>query len=399
MRFKHLFKKDKIAIRSFIKELINSYSLLVDSEKVLDTTTGKLKEIFPELKLYFFKKIDDDFVYNYQKESIHIKKNSKLLHWLSQNQVCLKLSGAITEYIKMDIQAIADLEPQIILPVMLHNRIILIAVISNCKNCEKYLDFFNTIFQLMALAWESTEKVNRQLKQLNNDYQQKKMAMVGRMSSSIAHEIRNPLTSIRSSIQFLSTLLEEKDVKNLVDNILTEVDRINDITKDLLNFSKPKQIVMGIVDLKKILDDIIKLYQQELNEHNIKIYIDLPKDTTQLIKGDQDNLKQVLINFMQNSIDAMEFSNERKISIEVTKRSDSTGIFKWIDTGCGMSNDIIEHIQEPFYTTKKHGTGLGLSIVKQILEQHSYILEIKSKINKGTIFSFNLDFIDSKKKW
>ncbi len=399
MSFTSFFKKDKIAIRSFIKELINSYSLLVDAQMVLDVTTGKLKELLPEINLYFFKKNNDDYLLVKDNETFFIKKNSKLLHWLIQNQTCLKLGGSITEYIKMDIQSIADLDPQIVLPVMLHNRIILIAVISNCKNCEKYLDFFNTVFQLMALAYESTEKVNRQLKQLDNDYQQKKMAMIGRMASSVAHEIRNPLTSIRSSIQFLSSLLAEKDVKNLANNILTEVDRINEITRDLLSFSKPRQIIMGTVDINQLLDSILELYQQKLKELNIKIHLDLPQDKTLFIKGDVDNLKQVMINFMQNSIDALEYSHEKKITIEITKRSDMTGRFKWIDTGCGMTSDIIEHIREPFFTTKKHGTGLGLAIVKQILEQHDYILEIVSKVNKGTILSFNIDFIEPEKKW
>lgn len=396
-----IFKKDNITIRSFIKELINSYSLLIDSQMVLDVTAGKLNEVFSDLQVNFFRKNGEDFICKSPKKDkeIIIKKESKLYHWLSQNQTALKLTRGITEYVKMDIQIISDLDPQLIIPVTLHNKILLIAVLSNCKTCDKNIDFFNTIFQLMALAYESTEKVTKQIKQLDQDYQQKKMAMVGRMASSVAHEIRNPLTSIRSSIQFLSTLLSEKDVKNLTDNILSEVDRINEITRDLLNFSKPRQLLMDTVDIKKLIDDVINLYQQKCKELNIVIELDMPVEKNLLIKGDQDSLKQVLINFMQNSIEAMEFSKEKKITIEINQRSDSTGTFKWIDTGTGMSEEIADHITEPFFTTKKNGTGLGLSIVNQILEQHNYYLTVKSKMNKGTIISFNIDFIDTLKKW
>ena len=301
MMFENLFKKNKIVMKDFIRELINSYSLVVDSQMILEITIGKLNEVFQDIQIHFFQKQDDDFIYN----DYIIKTDSKLFHWLLQNQTALKLSGAITEYIKMDIQMISDLEPQLIFPIMLHNKIILIASISNCKTCDANIDFFNTIFQLMALAWESTEKVNKQIKQLDNDYQQKKMAMIGRMASSVAHEIRNPLTSIRSSIQFLSSLVSEIDGKNIANNILSEVDRINEITRDLLNFSKPRQVIIGIVNLNSLINYIFELYKQKCSENGIKIELDLPNEGELLIKGDEDNLKQVLINFMQNSLEAI----------------------------------------------------------------------------------------------
>nr|MBP7563836.1 hypothetical protein [Candidatus Cloacimonadota bacterium] len=248
-------------------------------------------------------------------------------------------------------------------------------------------------------AYESVERFDREIRQLDNNYQQKKMVMVGRMASSIAHEIRNPLTSIRSSVQLMESVLVQPEIKKIAGNVINEVDRINNITKDLLNYAKPRQLNIVNVDMVSLIKKMISLNENLLKEKNIQLMFKFDAAKKWIARADEDSMIQVLTNFMNNSIEAMELSADKVLSIELVWHDELHGELHWKDTGCGIQIEILEHVTEPFFTTKSSGTGLGLAIVKQILDQHRFDLTINSKLGKGTSITISLNLAEELKKW
>lgn len=388
----------KINSKLFFRELINAYSIVVNKKMILEITKGKINEILPEHYIYFLEKKEDYYEYIGEQE-IKVSAQSRLINWLYQNQTYLELNGGVCEYIKMEMGGIETLAPTLIFPLILHNYIPAIAIFSGNHLKDDLKEIFQTVFQLAALAYESVERIDREIKELDNNYQQKKMIMVGRMASSIAHEIRNPLTSIRSSVQLIESVIEQPEFKTIASNVIQEVDRINTITKDLLNYAKPRQLNLIKINLVTLIEKLLSLNESRLKENNITVSFNYNNSRLWDIQADEDSFTQVLTNFMNNSIEAMEQSNEKLLSIELDIENDEEGILNWVDTGCGIQIDTLEHVMEPFFTTKSSGTGLGLAIVKQILDQHNYDLTIKSKIGKGTAIIVNYKFAEKLKKW
>jgi len=370
----------------------------MNKKMILEITKGKINEVLPSHLIHFLEKKDDYYELIGEK-SIKVSAQSRLINWLYQNQTYLELNGGVSEYVKMEMGEIEELAPNIIFPLILHNYIPGIAIFSGTKLNEEQKEFFQTVFQLAALAYESVERIDREIKELDNNYQQKKMIMVGRMASSIAHEIRNPLTSIRSSVQLIEGVLEQPEIKNIAGNVIQEVDRINTITKDLLNFAKPRMLNIVTINLVALIQKLLSLNEIRLKENGIDVKFEYNTNRSWEVLADEDSFTQVLTNFMNNSIEAMENTTEKSIVIELDTESDSLGVLNWTDTGCGIQIDTLEHVMEPFFTTKSSGTGLGLAIVKQILDQHNYDLTIKSKIGKGTAISVNYKFADKPRKW
>jgi signal transduction histidine kinase len=378
-------------------ELINSYALLLDKKMILDLTEGKLKEIIPNHDIYFLPRVDDNYLHT--EEGISLPVKSVIVSWLNRNQKCLELSGSILEYINQDMKYFHTLTPRYIFPMLLRNNIPLLALICGKPITENQKQFLQSLFQLTALSYTETARFDKELQERDSSYQQKKMAMVGRMSSSLAHEIRNPLTSIRSSVQLLESVVEKNEMKEVARNVIYEVDRINTITRDMLNFAKPRQVILQEMDLNHLLLQVVKLYETSFKNAGVKFeYVPL-KEHEFTITADEEQLKQVLLNLVNNALDAMENSKEKHIRISVEKLSDSHLKLYVADTGSGIREDILEHITEPFFTTKATGTGLGMAIVKQILDQHGFGMQILSLPNKGTNICIAMDYSNQAKKW
>ncbi len=377
-------------------ELINSYALLVDKQMILDLTEGRLKELFPHHDIYFLPRIDDNYVL--EEKGIILSAKSVIVSWLNRNQKCMELAGSILEYVKEDLLCFGDLDIRYIFPMLLRNNIPLLVLIKGkpIKKDQKF--FLQSLFQLTALSYTETARFDRELQQRDSSYQQKKMAMVGRMSSSLAHEIRNPLTSIRSSVQLLQSVVEQDEMKDVAQNVIAEVDRINMITKDMLDFSKPRQAIFQETDLSLLLTNVEKLYENSLADNHIRYEYLTGEAGEYIVKADAEQLKQVLLNLINNAIDAMENTQEKFIHVGIEKLSEKTLKLYVTDTGSGIKADILEHITEPFFTTKANGTGLGMAIVQQILGQHGFELTILSLPDKGTNINITMDYTNQSEK-
>lgn len=217
-----------------------------------------------------------------------------------------------------------------------------------------------------------------------------KLSIAGQLAAGIAHEIRNPLTAIKGFLQLFNDEFHGK--QNYFDIIFSELNRIELILSELLLLAKPSETKFKSKDIRTILRDVVTLLETQANLQNIQINIEFANDES-IITCDENQIKQVFINLIKNSIDAME--NGGSIFIRTMVTEDSIYIL-FIDEGCGIPKSILDRIGEPFYTTKEKGTGLGLMVSYNIIENHRGEIKVDSKENEGTTFEIKLPRVNEK---
>lgn len=216
----------------------------------------------------------------------------------------------------------------------------------------------------------------------------KNLASLGALSAGMAHEIRNPLTSIKGYAQYIKSELDEEDeLVADISVIINEVDRLNGIIDRFLTFARPQQLKLLPASTNKVVSDVIKLISKEIQDNNI--FINESYDEIPLINIDADQMEQALLNIVINSIQAMHAGGQLTVSTGYDKKSDYIEIII-ADTGVGILPEDFDKIFEPFFTTKDKGTGLGLAISSRIIENHKGFLEVRSKRGVGTEFSIKL---------
>jgi len=226
-----------------------------------------------------------------------------------------------------------------------------------------------------------------ELKAMEAEVQKKeKWAFIGELSALIAHELRNPLASLKASIEMLrEKKVSEQHAEHLMEIALSEMDRLNDIVTDFLLYAKPQKLNKNPFDLHQSLRDVITLLRSpEKTIRNAKISEDLKGEL--LITGDPKQLQQVFWNLGNNAIDAVSEGGEVFISTE--KKNNSIEII-FRDTGTGISKGELDKIFYPFFTTKEKGTGLGLSIAQRIIEEHGGNITVESR-GSGTGATFKV---------
>ncbi len=219
-----------------------------------------------------------------------------------------------------------------------------------------------------------------------------KLKTIATIAASMAHEIKNPLTSIKTFTEHLNKKKDDPDfIRKFQEIVGGEVDRINYTVKQLLEFSKPSELQIKETDINTLLDDTLALLNSDLLEHNIKVkkdYSTLPR-----IKVDPSQMKQVFLNIFLNAIDAMRRNGTIFVSTRPSaanaKNPDSVTI-SIRDTGKGIDRQDLKHIFDPFFSKKDSGTGLGLSVVHGIIEKHGGKVKVGSKPGEGTSFSLIL---------
>ena len=210
---------------------------------------------------------------------------------------------------------------------------------------------------------------------------QEKLAAIGGLAAGVAHEIRNPLSSIKGlAAYFADQFAQGSDAREAAGVMIQEVDRLNRAVTELLAFARPTDLKRQVVDLKPLVTRSIQLIQTDASNQNIDVQLNLA-DTLCAVWIDPDRLAQCLLNLYLNAIEAMDSGgvltvvcrqNLNRVQIIVT------------DTGQGIPADAIDKIFNPYFTTKNKGTGLGLATVHKIIEAHQARLEVKSVPGRGT---------------
>lgn len=213
-----------------------------------------------------------------------------------------------------------------------------------------------------------------------------KLAALGQMAARVAHEIRNPLTSIRGFSQRLFRKMEGREGQRYTEIIIAEVDRLNRVISDVLDFARPLQPEWRMTDVNELMQEVLDLIESEIESSHItlkkKFSTNLPMTTL-----DRQHIKQALLNLIHNGIEAIGESGKLLIG---TESADGAILVKIRDSGPGIPDEIREKIFEPFFTTKQRGTGLGLALASKIIKSHSGRIEVESKRGRGTTFKIFL---------
>jgi two-component system sensor histidine kinase PilS (NtrC family) len=222
---------------------------------------------------------------------------------------------------------------------------------------------------------------------------QDRLAAVGRLAAAIAHEIRNPLTSIAGSVSLLTAVPDlSEEHRQLLQIVTRESERLNGIITDFLAYSRGKQYRFVEVDLIPLLDDTLTLLEHRLTAENASIHVERHYESAQAwTLADGDKLKQVFWNFCENAVRAMrDAGGTLRVSLHM-ENNDWQIIFA--DTGPGMRPQLVEKIFEPFQSEFEGGTGLGLAIVYQIVQAHEGKVWARSKFGQGSEFVLRLRHI------
>ena len=253
---------------------------------------------------------------------------------------------------------------------------------------------------VLASTFNEMRKKLREAKQLEEQLQRsKKLAALGEMSAGVAHEIRNPLGVIKSSAQMLRdefTPLEDKEEYHELNTfIIEEVNRLNRVITEFLNFARPTPPNLQKVNINEIIDKTLHLIaSQKKVTPDVKIKVESNKNLP-LVMADPEQIVQALLDIALNGLQAMSDGGELRIAAK--RAEDAEGKYpaslvqiQITDTGEGIPPSIRDKIFNPFFTTKEEGSGLGLAIVHKIIENHKGFIEVESEVGKGTAFKIFL---------
>lgn len=234
-----------------------------------------------------------------------------------------------------------------------------------------------------ALA-NSFNQMTRELK-ISRDrlVQSEKLAAVGQIAAGIAHEIRNPLASIKMIVQLLGRRIRENETgRESVQAVLDEINRLEIIINDLLDFARPMELVLKPSNLARLVDDVLKIMSADLRHRRIELvsYLD---DALPEVTLDPNRVKQVFMNLILNSMQAMPDGGKLIVRSHYDRENRAIQV-EVEDTGLGMTKEVLDRAFEPFFSTKPGGTGLGLSNVKKVTEQHGGSVSLESKEGQGT---------------
>jgi len=233
------------------------------------------------------------------------------------------------------------------------------------------------------------EKAQAELREIEREFaHQEKLVALGQMAAGVAHELRNPMTAVRGFAQRIFRRLPDEDAnKRYAGIILEEMDRINILIRDVLEYARKDAPVYEKVLLQEVVDEVLFIFKDTLASNPItliKDYSDLPA-----FYIDVNQIKQIVTNIVSNGIDVIKEGGDLKIKIYQDGENACLDIQ---DSGPGIWPEILKHIFNPFFTTKSSGTGLGLSIAHRLAELHGGDIRVKTQIGQGTCFTLVLPF-------
>lgn len=256
-----------------------------------------------------------------------------------------------------------------------------------CKDCIVYrqscgdeigelIEGFNQMIITLREGIKKLEETNREKMRLE------KLSALGEMSMTVAHEIKNPLNSIRGAVCYLKENFRGEVLNEFLSIIDEETKRLNEIVTSFLRFARPVPLNLKTSNINSLIKETVDLIRQEATENNVEVIMSLDERIPSF-KFDPQQLKQALLNLIVNSLDATKQGDTIKITTEM---SDSKVVISISDSGIGIDKELIHDIFKPFFTTKTRGSGLGLACVERIIKDHNGEINVKSEKGLGTEF-------------
>jgi signal transduction histidine kinase len=258
----------------------------------------------------------------------------------------------------------------------------------NCLDCAVYTKSAGDEIGELNLAFNQMVQDLRQnirkLEQANLEKSRmERLSLLGQMSAQVAHEVKNPLNSIIGAAHYLRTNFEGQILREFLQIIEEESQRLSDIVTNFLNFSKPAQPSLVHGDVNEVVRNTLSLVEQELKDKGVHLVFE-PDQELRPFKLDAAKIKQALLNILLNASQATQAGD----TIEVrTARDNGQVVLQVSDTGCGMDQEALDNLFKPFFTTKVRGSGLGLAIAEQNIRDLGGSIQVESTEGKGSTFT------------
>lgn len=250
--------------------------------------------------------------------------------------------------------------------------------------------FYSITWICLMMVVFVIENVNQQIEIRKKLHRDEKFNIISQLAASVAHEVRNPLTSVRG---FLQLLIDDENLKstqkNYIEIALSELDHAQSIINDYLSLAKPNTEELTSINISDEVKKTIALMTSYSNIQNITIKTNI-QDSLH-IKGNSNEMKQVLVNIIKNGIEAMDAGGV--LSVDTIEKNGIVSI-EIMDSGKGMTKSQLNKLGTPFYTTKEKGTGVGLTISFQLIQAMKGKIKVKSEPGKGTTFTIQFPSIN-----
>jgi signal transduction histidine kinase len=381
---------------SIFKELEDSLNLIEGFDQIALNFLGKIKEIIPVTKQALFIydldlgkfRVSSFMGFSEQElRNVAFSSAGPLAKWLKINKVYLSIRQQhdVLDYLNPEERAIlTSLGVELCYPLISMNRLIGVLLLGPKENragfSKNELAFISSLTPQAAIALENALLYKEQRERFRRMLRADKLATIGELAAGAAHEIRNPLTAIKSSLQYLESKSADDSSRKILGTALQETERIDEILSALLSFSRPSEIKKEKHDLLETLGESLDLISFQAKTQKVNLLKEFPSAPV-WINGDKSQLKQLFLNLFLNALQAMKEGGQMKV--EVSALEAQRVLVAVTDSGEGIPEENLDKIFDPFFTTKKGGTGLGLSICYTIVKTHHGEIEIKSKASQG----------------
>jgi two-component system NtrC family sensor kinase len=304
--------------------------------------------------------------------------------------------GANTSELNEIVKKMSLLESEVSIPLIWKGQLIGMINLSHKFNKDIYshedIELLSTLANQAAIAIENA-KLYEDLKRSKTYVRRAdRLASLGTLTAGLAHEIRNPLVAIKTFTHLLPERLDDEEFRSQFLKIASgEVDRISILVTELLDFARPSDPKLGLENINIILDGMILLVSTETKKKKVNIIKSYASDLPS-IQMDREQIKQVFLNILINGIQATPEDGQIMVKTRSFMKPGGEPYVQveFTDTGCGIPEEHLEEIFNPFFTTKSTGSGLGLSISHQIVRDHRGYIDVESQLDKGSSFFINL---------
>lgn len=380
------------------REFQESLGIIEDVGQIALNFLGTIREAVPVDRLAFFiydgdlaqfRVVTSFGIDETEVRAWRFSPQDRLVKWLKVNKTRLHVRDmpGVIGFIGGGEKDLFDrIGLEICYPLLSMNRLVGILCLGPKTGSGVYekedLAFVESLTPHAGIALENALLYKEQRERYRRMLRADRLATIGELAAGAAHEIRNPLTAVKSSLQYLEGRCREEVEKRLLRTALDETSRIDEILTALLSFSRPSELKKSRQDLLGVLDDSLSLVVFQARANKIDVRRICPPAPV-FLNADHSQLKQLFLNVFLNAIQAMKEGGE--MTVEALSQADGKVSVVVRDTGDGIADENMDRIFDPFFTTKKGGTGLGLSISYGIVKSHGGDIEIRSRPAGGTV--------------
>jgi len=400
-RIHNLFHKSQDD-ENLLTEFEESLMLIVDPEQLTNNLLSKLQGLMDVEKAFVYladrSELSRSFSLvdqtgNSGSSLPALAANGITVQWFRANRQMLffEENKEVTDYLRVELQSFLDLEVNLGCPLISMDRLIGMVFLHLNQVPLNPIQIANlqVLNRQAGLAFENALLFKERLRQNERMFRAEQLATMGQFAAGIAHELRNPLTAIRSTIQYLENEFEQDtDQRKLAHDILDEVDRLNNIVGNLLSLARPAESNPEEIDICREIERCVNFIETKARSQNIKLETNFEQDLPKL-RFDQAELRQVLLNVMMNGLQSMPEGGLLLIKASRIAGSDRM-LIQVGDEGPGIPADLRHKVFDPFFTTKAGGTGLGLAICNSIVKRYNGEIWIEQTKSGGTEVKISL---------